>query len=229
MFQINPLFLLIIIILVAILVLTILTYTKKVIKNVSAGTSNVTVEENGGNAIISVSDGGSGDFLPLSGGTMSGSINMGSQSVINASLVSTTAFTLNSDVILYGLPASDGEDSLNLYVNGTAVAPYLYSIPNSGVAIVLTNAYNGENWVFPSTFSGSTFSIVTNYATLPKGFYLNLTNRKTTAPVGNITINIYDLANPVLPPPITPPTETETLVASTSRYLYFDGTSFSLI
>lgn len=226
MFQMVHLFLLFLAILIVILVLTVLNYTKKVVKSVSAGTSNVSVVESDGNAIISVIGGSSGDFLPLSGGTMSGSIDMGSQNITEASNISTSTFTLNSKAILYGLPGGSGIDSLNLYANGTAIAPFLYSIPSSGVATILTSAYNGENWIFPSNFSvGNVFSIVVNYATLPAGFYLNLVNRKGA----NITINIYNLANPVLPPPVTPATETETLPSSSSRYLYFDGTSFSLV
>ncbi len=221
----SQLVLLLLFILIVVLVLTVLTYTKKTIKNVTAGTSNVTVEESNGNAVISVTGGGSGDFLPLSGGTMSGSINMGTQNITDVSLVSTTSFTLNTKPILYGLPAGSGEDSLNLYVNGTAVAPYLFPIPSNGAANILTSTYNGENWVFPSDFPGTnTYSLVTNYLTLPTGFYLNLVNRKNS----NIDIKIYNVTNPVLPP-VGLPTETETLLASSSGYLYFNGTSFSLV
>ncbi len=226
MFQTVHLFLLFLAILIVILVLTILNYTKKVVKSVSSGTSNVSITESNGNAIISVTGGSSGDFLPLSGGTMSGSIDMGSQNITEASNISTTTFTLNNKAILYGLPGGSGVDSLNLYANGTAIAPFLYSIPSSGVASPLNSTYNGENWIFPSNFSaGNTFSIVVNYATLPAGFYLNLVNRKSS----NITINIYNVTDPVLPPPVGAPTETETLPASSSRYLYFDGTSFSIV
>lgn len=197
--------LLVIILLITVLVLTILNYTKSTNSNGSSGNL--------------------GDYLPLAGGTMTGNINMGNQNITSASLISTTDFILNDKSILYGLPAGDNENSLNLYVNGVAVAPYTYPIPSGGVASILTSGYNGENWIFPSTFAGTTFSFVTNYLTLSKGFYLNLVNRK----VGSITINIYDSSNPSLPIPITPPTETETLPESSSRYLYFNGTSFSII
>ena len=169
----------------------------------------------------------SSNYLPLTGGTMSGSINMGNQTINTASLVSTTALTLNSRSLVYGATGASGVVSSNLYSNGVGIAPFLYSLPTGTVATPLLPIYNGENWIFSSNFVGvagntsfyANTSNTANTYSLPAGYYLNLNNRKAT-PIG---INVYSVPDPITQIGPTGPTALS-LPASSQRYLYWGGT-----
>ena len=237
----NKIFVLLLLIVIVILVFTILNYTKKVVKSVSAGTSNVTVEETNGNAVISVT-GGSGSYLPLSGGTMTAggtsTIDMNNSSILNASEVSTLLFTLSGKQVIYGLNSSVGTESQNLFFNGVANATSLLKIPDGFFGIAVFPAYNGEQWIFPSTYSGGplvTLNIYVNSTatqntySVPNGFYLNLINRRPTTGLNTpITLKIYSIEDPENLPVILPVSTDLPLLNSSQAYLYWDGTSWTL-
>jgi hypothetical protein len=181
----------------------------------------------------------SGNYLPLSGGTMSGSITMGSLGIgmTGASFISTTTFTLNSNPVIYGATGASSISSNNLYVNNVAVAPFLYALPNATVITPVFPSYNGENWIFGNSFVGSGGGVTNFYVnttgtvnqySIPKGFYLNLNSRKDSP--NNITINVYNMSDPLNPGILIPVTGSPfTLSAASSRYLYWSGSLWSLI
>jgi len=209
MFEIFHLFLLFLAILIVILVLTILNYNKDV-------------------------SGESGNFLPLSGGTMSGNIDAGNQSITNINNTSTTNFSLKDRTIIYGPDAAEGGDdlSLNLFVNKVALASYLYPIPVSLSLAPLAPELNGEEWVIPSGYNPTAINLPVNTTTtinqysVPGGFYISFNNRKESP----ITLNVYSLVDPSTFNPLSPPSVTfsGTLPASSNRFLYWDGTVWSI-
>ena len=169
-----------------------------------------------------------GTFLPLAGGTMSGSINMGNQAITAASAITTTALTLNNLPLAIGTNGAGATASQNLYFTNAnnspvAIASYLFTIPTAGVSIPTYPAYNGENWVFPSGFLGSTFTInvnstaTTNVFSVPSGFYIHLWNRKAST----VTVTIASVANPLLPAgAVNTPV---TLTAGQERFIQYQG------
>jgi hypothetical protein len=104
-----------------------------------------------------------------------------------------------------------------------AVAPFLFIIPDAGSSIATFPAYNGENWVFQSTFVGSTFTIFVNSTataninSVPNGFYLHLWNRKATT----VTVTISSVANPLIPAGAV--NTTVTLTAGLERWIRWNG------
>jgi hypothetical protein len=210
MFDTIYLFLVFLAILIVILVLTIINYNKDV----------------------------SGDFLPLSGGTMSGNIDAGNQSITNINNTATSNLSLNNRTILYGpdIPGPGSNLGKNLYVNNVALAPYVTTISPTLGYIGALPELNGEQWIISSSYGppldANTLNIPVNSTTtinqylVTGGFYLSLFNRKAS----NITINVYAMSDPTTYDPLSPPsvTFTGTLPASSQRFLYWNGTAWSL-
>jgi hypothetical protein len=148
---------------------------------------------------------------------------------ISAVNTSTTNLTLNSQPFAIGTNGGGGTASQNAYFTNAnnspiALASYLYPIPAAGSSIPTLPAYNGENWVFPSTFVGTTFTInvnstaTTNVYSVPTGFYLHLWNRKA----GTITITVSSVANPLIPMGAVTAL-TVTLAANTECFIQYQG------
>jgi len=167
-------------------------------------------------------------YLALAGGTMTGSINMGSQAITAASAITTTALTLNSLPIAIGTNGAGATASQNLYFTNAnsspvAIASYLYPIPAAGASIPVLPAYNGENWVFPSTFIGATYTLnvnstaTTNASSVPTGFYIHLWNRKASS----ITVTIASVVNPLIPAGAV--NTVVVLAANTERFIQYQG------
>jgi hypothetical protein len=160
---------------------------------------------------------------------VAGSANMtfdGTRLTTNA--LSTTLFTLNTRPVTYGELGAGASASQNLYFTNAAgspvaLAPYLFIIPDAGVNIATYPAYCGENWVFQSTFVGSTFTIFVNSTatanafSVPNGFYLHLWNRKATT----VTVTISSVANPLIPAGAV--NTTVTLTAGLERWIRWNG------
>jgi hypothetical protein len=160
---------------------------------------------------------------------MAGTLNMGSQAITAASAITTTALTLNSLPIAIGTNGAGATASQNLYFTNAnnspvALASYLYPIPAAGSSIPVYPAYNGENWVFPSGFVGSTYTLnvnstaTTNAFSVPTGFYIHLWNRKA----GTITITVSSVANPLIPAGAVTAL-TVTLTANTECFIQYQG------
>jgi hypothetical protein len=159
---------------------------------------------------------------------MAGTLNMGSQAITAASAITTTALTLNNLPLAIGTNGAGATASQNLYFTNAnnspvALASYLYPIPAAGSSIAVYPAYNGENWVFPSTFVGTTYTInvnstaTTNAFSVPTGFYIHLWNRKA----GTITITIASVANPLIPAGAV--NTTVSLTANTECFIQYQG------
>jgi hypothetical protein len=174
-----------------------------------------------------------GTYLPLAGGTMSGAIAMGTNAITGASAVSTTLFTLANRGMVYGTQGAAAIASQNLYMTDTgagavALAPMVYKIPDAGATFPVLPAYNGENWIFSSTFNATNAFTVyvnstatSNIYSVPAGFYIHFVNRKASP----ISLTVASVANPLVP--VGAVNTVLTLPASRDSYVLWNGTTWT--
>ena len=177
-------------------------------------------------------DNTAGSYLPLAGGVMTGSINMGLQQITGASSVSTTALVLNSQPITLGQQGAGATVSQNAYFKTTggaitALASYLYKVPGAISSVPVYPAYNGENWIFPSGGASIGFTMFVNTTatsnafSLPAGFYIRFINRKASS----LALTVSSVVNPLIP--VGAVNTPLTLAASRDTYIYWNGTTWT--
>jgi len=203
-----------------------------VVANTYAYPASLTTDTFGRITAITAGTNPSGTFLPLAGGTMSGTLNMGTQQITGASVVSTTALTLNSQPITLGQQGAGATASQNAYFTTTggaitALASYLYLVPGAIASVPIYPAYNGENWIFPSGGASVGFTMFVNTTatanafSLPAGFYIRFINRKALS----LALTVSSVVNPLIP--VGAVNTPLTLPASRDTYIYWNGTTWT--